>query len=114
MVVHSSSIYGMDAAMLVRSAKEGVSWNTAVRATGCAYAGFVSADGDSGINASQASFYDMSTNAVGLRFNGNNSVHSIYWRYPNSSVYPSSLNPYGFRRSGERLQQMLFQVYRWL
>ncbi|HHL3717659.1 TPA: phage tail fiber protein [Klebsiella pneumoniae] len=103
MVVHPSSIYGMDAAMLVRSAKEGVSWNTAVRATGCAYAGFVSADGDSGINASQASFYDMSTNAVGLRFNGNNAVHSIYWRYPNSSVYPASINPYGFRRAGGKI-----------
>lgn len=103
MVVHSSSVYGMDVAMLVRSAKGGVSWNTAVRAAGCSFAGFVSADGDSGVNASQASFYDMSTNAVGLRFNGNNSVHSIYWRYPNSSVYPSSLNPYGFRRSGGKV-----------
>lgn len=103
MVIHPSSIYGMDVALLVRSPKNGIGWNTAVRASGCAYAGFVVSDGDNGLNASQGSFFDMSTNAVGLRFNGNNSLYSIYWRYPNSSVFPASLNPYGFRKAGGKV-----------
>ncbi|HGV3509899.1 TPA: hypothetical protein ACNGZA_005605, partial [Klebsiella michiganensis] len=102
LVLHSSSSYGMDAGYRVRSAASGLGWNTALRIEDIAYAGVYIANGNAGINASLGSFVDASSNAVGFRFQGLNSIYSMLWRYNSSTVYPAALTPYGFHMKGGR------------
>ncbi|MGQ4593050.1 hypothetical protein ACUIG4_13990 [Raoultella ornithinolytica] len=102
LVLHSRSTYGMDAGYRVRSAASGLGWNTALRIEDIAYAGVYIANGDAGINASLGSFVDASSNAVGFRFQGLNSLYSILWRYNGGAVYPAALTPYGFHMKGGR------------
>lgn len=103
LVVHSSSLYNMDTAMLVRSMKAGVGFACGLRAEGVNYAGVLVTSGTSGLTTSLASFADTSLNPTGLHFNGGNTTNSILWRYQGGSVYPSALNPYGFRTKGGKV-----------
>lgn len=100
MVLHQSSVYDMDTAFRIRSAAQGKGWNTGFRIEDISYAGVYVGNGSSGLNASLGSFVDASQNNIGLRFQGGNRVNSILWRFPDTDVYPSSLNPYGFKRKG--------------
>ncbi|WP_275276335.1 hypothetical protein [Klebsiella quasipneumoniae] len=103
MVVHSASTYGMDTAMLIRSMKAGVGFACGLRAEGVSFAGVLVTSGTSGLTASLASFADTSANPTGLHFNGLNTSNSILWRYQGGSVYPSAINPYGFRTKGGKV-----------
>ncbi|MDM4222945.1 hypothetical protein QTP17_30095, partial [Klebsiella pasteurii] len=100
MVVHQSSVYNMDTAFRTRSAASGIGWATALRIEDINYAGIYIGNGSSGLNASLGSIVDASVNQTGIRFQGLNTVNSVLWRYPSTDVYPSSLNPYGFKRKG--------------
>lgn len=102
LVLHPSSTYGMDTAYRVRSAAAGIGWNTGLRVEDISYAGLYIGNGDSGVNASLGSIVDASSNAVGVRFQGLNSLYSILWRYNGGTVFPSALTPYGFHMKGGR------------
>ncbi|HAT1578422.1 TPA: hypothetical protein I8Y25_004891 [Raoultella ornithinolytica] len=99
-VLHSSSVYGMDTALRVRSAADGLGWSSGMRLEDITYAGIYIANGSAGVNASLGSFVDASSNVTGIRFQGQNSKYSILWRYPGTDVYPSALNPNGFKIKG--------------
>lgn len=103
LVVHSASTYSMDTAMLVRSMKAGVGFACGLRAEGVSFAGVLVTSGTSGLTTSLASFADTSLNPTGLHFNGGNTTNSILWRYQGGTIYPSSLNPYGFRTKGGKV-----------
>ncbi|SUB71414.1 Uncharacterised protein [Pluralibacter gergoviae] len=98
-VVLPQSAYGCNTSFLSRAGGPSARWMAGFFSQGAKWGAFVASDGVGG-PADEAAFKESTSSPTGFLFNGSNTQHSILWRYPGSSVYPSALTPYGFRIRG--------------
>ena len=95
-VLHGASNYSMDAAFLVRSARNGLGWAAGLSVRDITWAGIAITDGSAGVSATEGSILEFSSNANGIKFMGYNKNNSLLFKYPGINTFPAALNPYGF------------------